>query len=41
MHWNENDFKPYLDIILNSFGTNRIMFGSDCPVCLVDSSYDR
>jgi L-fuconolactonase len=41
MHWNENDFKPYLDIIVNSFGTNRIMFGSDWPVCLVASSYDR
>ena len=39
MHWKNEDFRPYLDIIVESFGTNRIMFGSDWPVCLVAASY--
>ncbi len=40
-HWNENELIPYLDIIVENFGTNRIMFGSDWPVCLVATSYER
>jgi L-fuconolactonase len=39
--WNENELIPYLDIIVENFGTNRIMFGSDWPVCLVATSYER
>jgi L-fuconolactonase len=34
-------FKPYLDIVTSTFGTNRIMFGSDWPVCLVAASYEK
>jgi len=34
-------FKPYLDIIIATFGTKRIMFGSDWPVCLVAASYNK
>lgn len=37
--WRNEDFKPYLDIVVEAFGTNRIMFGSDWPVCLVAASY--
>ena len=40
--WNNHSsetFKPYLDIVSETFGTKRIMFGSDWPVCLVASSY--
>lgn len=37
--WKVEDFKPYLDIVVESFGTNRILFGSDWPVCLVAASY--
>ncbi|WP_207535234.1 amidohydrolase family protein [Desertivirga arenae] len=33
------DFKPYIDAVVESFGTDRIMFGSDWPVCLVAESY--
>jgi len=40
-HWNENELIPYLDIIVENFGTNRIMYGSDWPVCLVATSYER
>ncbi len=39
--WNAEDLNPYLDIVFEAFGTNRIMFGSDWPVCLVASSYER
>jgi L-fuconolactonase len=39
--FNNNDFRPFLDIIFNCFGTERIMFGSDWPVCLVAASYNQ
>jgi L-fuconolactonase len=40
-HWKKDDFKPYLDTVLEAFGINRIMFGSDWPVCLVAASYNE
>lgn len=40
-HWSEADLKPYLDIVVNAFGINRIMYGSDWPVCLVAASYKK
>ncbi len=39
--WTPNDFKPYLDFILEHFGTSRVMYGSDWPVCLVAASYEK
>ena len=39
--FNNNDFTPFLDIIFNYFGSERIMFGSDWPVCLVAASYNQ
>jgi L-fuconolactonase len=36
--WKKLDFKPYLDAVVEFFGTNRLMFGSDWPVCLVAAS---
>ncbi len=38
-NWKKEDFRPYLDVIVEAFGTKRIMFGSDWPVCLVAASY--
>ena len=38
-HWERKDFIPYIDAVVESFGTGRIMFGSDWPVCLVAASY--
>ncbi len=32
-------FAPYADAILNAFGPERIMFGSDWPVCLLAGDY--
>jgi len=37
--WTKDDFTPYMDTVVEAFKTNRIMFGSDWPVCLVAASY--
>ena len=37
--WQKNDFRPYIDVVVENFGIDRIMFGSDWPVCLVAASY--
>jgi len=37
--WEKADFRPYLDVILQGFGTSRLMFGSDWPVCTVAGTY--
>jgi L-fuconolactonase len=37
--WKKEDFIPYIDVIVENFGVERIMFGSDWPVCLVAGSY--
>jgi L-fuconolactonase len=39
--WHANDFKPYLDTVFEVFGPERLMFGSDWPVCLLAGSYER
>jgi L-fuconolactonase len=38
-HWTKEDFRPYLDLIIDQFGTHRVMYGSDWPVCLLAASY--
>lgn len=40
-NWKQKDFKPYLDVVLDAFGTDRLMFGSDWPVCLLSGSYNQ
>ena len=37
--WKAGDFKPYLDVVFDAFGTQRLMFGSDWPVCLFAGTY--
>jgi L-fuconolactonase len=39
-NWKVEDFTPYLDAIFNAFGPNRVMFGSDWPVCLLAGGYE-
>ena len=39
--WKEEDLNPYLDVIVEAFGTKRIMYGSDWPVCLVAGGYEQ
>ena len=38
--WKQPDFEPYLDAVTELFGINRIMYGSDWPVCLAAGSYE-
>lgn len=40
-HWNKDDFKPYLDTCLELFGADRLMIGSDWPVCLLAGEYQE
>ncbi len=37
--WKHEDFIPYIDTIVESFGTKRILYGSDWPVCTLSASY--
>jgi len=39
--WTAEHCKPYLDVVLEAFGPDRLMFGSDWPVCLLAGSYER
>ncbi len=39
--WSMAGLQPYLDTVVEAFGTERIMFGSDWPVCLVATSYSK
>jgi L-fuconolactonase len=38
-HWKADDFKPCLDVVFDAFGVERVMFGSDWPVCLLAATY--
>lgn len=40
-NWSNTDLQPYVDAVLNVFGPDRVMFGSDWPVCLLATSYER
>jgi L-fuconolactonase len=37
--WRPADFAPYLEVALEAFGPERLMFGSDWPVCLLAAEY--
>ncbi|MCM3748711.1 amidohydrolase family protein [Paenibacillus pasadenensis] len=39
--WNREDFAPYIRHVLELFGPDRVMFGSDWPVCLLAAEYDE
>jgi len=40
-NWTKKDFKKYLDVIFKAFGVDRIMYGSDWPVCLLAAQYQE
>ncbi|MGA7859016.1 MAG: amidohydrolase family protein [Terracidiphilus sp.] len=37
--WQPGDFRPYLDVVFDAFGANRLMIGSDWPVCTLSADY--
>jgi L-fuconolactonase len=40
-HWQRRDLRPYVETVLDAFGVERVMFGSDWPVCTLAASYGR
>jgi L-fuconolactonase len=40
-NWKKEDLLPYLDTIFGSFGPDRILFGSDWPVCTLAAPYKQ
>jgi len=41
LSWTQEDFMPVIHVVLEGFGINRIMFGSDWPVCLLSGTYGQ
>jgi L-fuconolactonase len=39
-HWTLEQLRPYLDVAFDCFGVNRIIAGSDWPVCTVAADYE-
>lgn len=39
--WRSEEFRPYLDVVFDAFGPDRLIFGSDWPVCLLAGTYSR
>ncbi len=40
-NWNYADLQPYMDVVFSSFGIDRVMFGSDWPVCNLAGNYQK
>jgi len=38
--WQTEDFRPYVAHVLRAFGPERVLYGSDWPVCLLAGTYD-
>jgi len=41
LHWSAEDLRPYIEHIVDCFGWDRVIFGSDWPVCLLAGTYDQ
>ncbi len=41
LRWTPDDLRPYADTVLDAFGPDRTMFGSDWPVCLLAGTYEQ
>ncbi|MFF3391959.1 amidohydrolase family protein [Streptomyces sp. NPDC002669] len=39
--WTVRDLRPYADTVLDAFGPDRLMFGSDWPVCRLAATYQE
>jgi L-fuconolactonase len=40
-NWSAETLRPYIDHVVDCFGWDRVIFGSDWPVCLLAGSYDQ
>jgi len=41
LKWSPEDLRPFVEHTLKCFGWDRVMFGSDWPVCTVSSTYPK
>ena len=41
VNWQPEEFFPFIDVAVRAFGIDRVMIGSDWPVCLVAGSYSK
>lgn len=41
MEWKYEDFVPYMEALVNAFGSGRLMLGSDWPVCKLAAEYEQ
>ncbi len=39
--WSAEDLKPYINHVVETFGTERLMFGSDWPVAVLAGDYQK
>ena len=39
--WSAADLRPYIDAAIDRFGADRLMFGSDWPVCVLAGDYAK
>ncbi|RDI20785.1 amidohydrolase family protein [Lentzea flaviverrucosa] len=39
--WDVAQLRPYFEVVLDAFGPERLMFGSDWPVCLLAATYEE
>jgi L-fuconolactonase len=39
--WKPEEYRPYLDVVFEAFGTERLMIGSDWPVCTLSATYSE
>lgn len=39
--WKKGDFEPYMKVVCDAFGTDRLMLGSDWPVCKLAGEYSK
>jgi len=39
--WRQSDFTPYLEVVFSAFGADKVVFGSDWPVCQLGASYEQ
>lgn len=40
-NWKASEFLPYLEVVFDAFGEDRVLYGSDWPVCLLAASYEK
>ena len=40
-NWKPSDLRPYVERVVGWFGEDRLMFGSDWPVCTLAATYEQ